>query len=144
MKLSRIYLIICGFPLAIQLLLAAPTFSETLYTWTDKNGVVRRTYYPPPPDYSKRSAPAQESSSQRTAQQNQVEIYVTSSCPYCKQARQFFESRGISYKAYDIEKDEQAAARKKKLGSEKGVPFAIINGTAIHGYSPQRYTSALK
>ncbi len=144
MKLSRICLMIFCLPLAMQLLLAAPTFSKTLYTWTDKNGVVRRTYYPPPADYAKRSKPAKKSSSQRIAQQNQVELYVTSWCPYCKQAKQFFKSKGISYKAYDIEKDAQAAARKKQLDAKRGVPFAIVNGTAIHGYSPQRYTSALK
>jgi len=143
MKLSRICLIICCLPLAVQLLLVSPVFSKTLYTWTDKNGVVHRTYYPPPAHYVKKSEPAKKSSSQRTAQQNQVEIYVTSWCPYCKQAIEFFESRGISYKAYDIEKDTQAAARKKQLDAINGVPFAIVNGTAIHGYAPQKYTSAL-
>lgn len=144
MKMSHIYLLICCLPLAIQLLLVTPTFSKTLYTWTDKKGVVHRTYYPPPAGYATKSSPAQKSSAQRTAQQNQVELYVTSWCPYCKQAKQFFKSRGISYKAYDIEKNKQAAARKKRLDAKGGVPFAIVNGTAIHGYSPHRYTNALK
>ncbi|MEN8189279.1 MAG: glutaredoxin domain-containing protein [Thermodesulfobacteriota bacterium] len=144
MKLTRICLIFCSLPLAIQLLLPAPAFSK-LYTWTDRNGVVRRTYYPPPPDQVKKSKPAKKRSSvQRTTEQNQVELYVTSWCPYCKQAKQFFKSRGISYRAYDIEKDSAAAARKKQLDGKSGVPFAIVNGIPIHGYSEKRYSGALK
>ncbi len=135
MKLSRILLIICCLPLVVQLLLVVPAFSQKLYTWKDKNGVVRRTYYPPPKKHANKS---------QTAEQNQVELYVTSWCPYCKKARQFFESKGIAYKVYDIEKDSKAAARKRKLDSKKGVPFAIVNGTAIHGYSAERYAGALK
>jgi glutaredoxin len=121
---------------------AVPAFSKKLYTWKDKNGVVRRTYYKPPAEYTQKSESAQ--SSQQTVQQNKVELYVTSWCPYCIKARQFFKSRGIKYRAYDIEKDAKAAARQRKLDSKKGVPFAVINGTKIHGYSPERYASALK
>lgn len=140
MKLSRIYLLLCCLPLAIQLLLPTYGFSKKLHTWTDRNGVVRRTYYPPPADQVKKSTPAQQTS----VEENQVELYVTSWCPYCKQAEQFFQSKGISYRLYDIEQDAQAAARKKQLDGKGGVPFAMVNGTAIHGYSPQRYTNALQ
>lgn len=63
-----------------------------------------------------------------------VELYTTSWCPYCKQARQFFRSRGIALKDHDVEKDGGAAARKAQ-DSNSGVPFAVVNGTEIHGYS---------
>ena len=39
------------------------------------------------------------------AKKGAVELYITSWCPYCKKAIEYFESRGIKYKAYDIEKD---------------------------------------
>ena len=73
----------------------------------------------------------------------QVELYTTSWCPYCKQARQFFRSRGIAFKDYDVERDSGAAARKAQLDSNSGVPFAIVNGTKIHGYSEVAYAEAL-
>ena len=73
----------------------------------------------------------------------QVELYTTSWCPYCKQARQFFRSRGIAFKDYDVEKDSGAAARKAQLDSNSGVPFAIVNGTKIRGYSEVAYAEAL-
>jgi len=75
---------------------------------------------------------------------HQVELYVTSWCPYCHQAENFFRSQGIPFIAYDIEKDSAAARRKEELDSSKGVPLAIINGQKIHGYSESAYREALK
>ena len=72
-----------------------------------------------------------------------VELYITTWCPYCQKAMKFFESRGISFTAYDIEKDQDAARRKNQLDSRRGVPFALINGIPIHGYSEQAYLRAL-
>lgn len=72
-----------------------------------------------------------------------VELYITSWCPYSKKAVSFFQSRGIPFVSYDIEKDESAARRKSQLDSKSGVPFAIINGQKIHGYSEEYYQSAI-
>jgi glutaredoxin len=72
-----------------------------------------------------------------------VELYITSWCPYCQKAIAFFQSRGIQITVYDIEKDEAAARRKTELDRRKGVPFAVINGKQIHGWSEAAYLSAL-
>ncbi len=76
--------------------------------------------------------------------EHEVELYVTSWCPYCKKARNFFLSRGVSFKEYDIEKDKSAAERKKRLDPRRGVPFVVINGQGIHGYIPSAYEKALR
>jgi glutaredoxin len=75
---------------------------------------------------------------------NEVILYTTSWCPYCKKARDYFNSRNISFTDYDIEKDKEAAERKKQLDTGSGVPFAIINGKKIHGFSPADYEKALQ
>lgn len=72
-----------------------------------------------------------------------VELYITTWCPYCQRAMKFFESRGIPFTAYDIEKDPDAARRKNQLDSRRGVPFAVVNGVPIHGFSEQAYQRAL-
>jgi glutaredoxin len=72
-----------------------------------------------------------------------VEIYITSWCPYCAQAIKFLQDNGIPYVAYDIEKDSEAAKRKERLSQQRGVPFAIINGKKIYGFSEQTYSKAL-
>jgi glutaredoxin len=74
---------------------------------------------------------------------SQVELYVTSWCPYCRKAIDFFRSKGIYYVVYDVERDENAARRKKELDPRNGVPFAVVNGVKIHGYSPEAYQKAL-
>jgi glutaredoxin-like YruB-family protein len=73
----------------------------------------------------------------------QVEIYVTSWCPYCDQAKAFFRSRGIRYAVFDVEKDENARRRMMRLSSSRAVPFVMINGQTISGFSEHAYQQAL-
>jgi glutaredoxin len=116
-----------------------------MYTWKDRNGVVRRTYYPPPPDQVWKNKPSSRSTAVRQpVRKNEVELYVTSWCPYCKQAINYFRSKGVTPRIYDIEKDSKAAVRKKKLDGRSGVPFAVVNGQKIHGFAPDRYAAALR
>ena len=73
-----------------------------------------------------------------------VEIYETSWCGYCKKAKKFFRSRGIKFTTYDIEKNPRAARRMMTMTHKRVVPFVVINGKGIHGYSEQEYTLALQ
>lgn len=133
--------------------------SAAIYRWVDANGVVTFRDTPPAenPQTAQivsaasssaiKSAPASEESaavSKPDVAVPKVELYVTSWCPYCKQAENFFRAQGIPFTAYDIEKDSAAARRKEQLDSRGGVPLAIINGQMIHGYSENAYREALK
>ena len=73
-----------------------------------------------------------------------VEIYETAWCGYCKKAKNFFRSKGIDFVAYDIEKDPQAARRMMKMTHRRAVPFVVINGQGISGYSVEAYEMALQ
>ena len=79
-----------------------------------------------------------------TARAPTVEIYETKWCGYCKLAKRFFRSRGIKFIAYDIEKDPRAARRMMTMTNKRGVPFVVINGKGIQGYSEQAYIQALR
>lgn len=137
--------------------------SAEFYKWEDENGNVNITDYPPPVKSAKNIkvhesetkpdnvSPSSENNQKQsgnakaeTEKSNQVILYMTSWCPYCKMAANFFRSRNINFTEYDIEKDRAAAERKKQLDSKGGVPFAIINGQQIHGYSPDAYERALQ
>jgi glutaredoxin len=142
--MKKVFLVLSLSFIVFQLCLV-PVVSAKLYTWIDKNGLTRRTYYPPPSNQVRKGNQAQKASSSQKRSKNQVELYVTSWCPYCKQAKDFFRSKGVKIKVYDIEKDKKAAARKKKLdGPGKGVPFAVVNGKYISGFAPTQYSNALK
>jgi mycoredoxin len=75
---------------------------------------------------------------------HRVELYSTSWCPYCKKARDFFRAKGISVTEYDVEKDREAARRMQQLDGGGGVPFAVIDGRAVRGFSEAAYEKALE
>jgi glutaredoxin-like YruB-family protein len=79
-----------------------------------------------------------------TAQASIVEIYETDWCGYCKKAKNFFRSRGIEFTTYDIDKDPRAARRMMTMTDQRVVPFVVINGKGIQGYSEQAYLQALR
>jgi len=79
----------------------------------------------------------------RAASAPAVELYTTSWCPWCKKARAFFNSRGISFTEYDIEKDQGALKHKVGLDGDTRVPTAVIDRKVIKGYSPELYQAAL-
>ncbi len=53
------------------------------------------------------------------------------------------KANNITYVAYDVEKDREAAARMQRLSGRSGIPFAVINGKKIYGYSEEAYAGAL-
>ena len=73
-----------------------------------------------------------------------VELYTTNWCTYCKKAKAFFRSKGIAFTEYNIEKDKAAAQRMASLTESRAVPFVIINGKMIQGYSIGAYERALR
>ena len=144
-----------------------------LFKWTDPKGVIHISDHSPqnkevkgpveslsinkegpgpksPPHTETQSRfdkPAQTANTDKELKQPKtprVEIYTTSWCPYCRQARGFFQSRGISFTEYDIERDKNAALRLKEMNPRKGVPLAIINGQRVLGFSEASYKKALK
>lgn len=64
-----------------------------------------------------------------------IEMYVTSTCPYCKVAEVYLKNRHYSYVKYDIEKDK--AAQKREEGYPgNGVPLFILGDKSFRGFSP--------
>jgi glutaredoxin len=130
-----------------------------IYKWVDEQGIVHFTDYPPKKGVdsttikvqpTQGSVSSQYDSSQvdkiigekltslsRTQsryEEADVEIYVTNWCKWCKKAKQFLRSKGISYREYNIETDRKAARRKNQLSPHSGVPLAVINGKLVEGF----------
>jgi glutaredoxin-like YruB-family protein len=73
-----------------------------------------------------------------------VEIYTTSWCTYCNKAKSYLRKKDIAFVEYNIEKDREANRRMQTLTNSKAVPFAVINGQKIQGFSKSAYEQALK
>ena len=140
------------------------TSAAEMYKWVDDKGEMHISDSPPPavkspgdikvyndsPEDSLDTPPASVRKKEELRpsverkKKTEVVLYTTSWCPYCRKARDYLRSRGIDFIEYDIEKDKEAAIRKKQLDNRGGVPFAIINGRPIHGFSASAYERALQ
>jgi glutaredoxin len=148
---------------ALTIYLCATAVAE-MYKWVDDKGEMHISDSPPPaakspgeikaykdsPENSLDMAPAsvrkkeESRPSVERKKKTEVVLYTTSWCPYCRKARDYLRSRGIDFIEYDIEKDKEAAIRKKQLDNRGGVPFAIINGRSISGFAASAYERALQ
>ncbi len=149
--------------LALTIYLSSTAAAE-MYKWVDDKGEMHISDSPPPAAKSPGEikvykdsqgdsldtapAPVKKKEESRPAFERKkkadVVLYTTSWCPYCRKARDYLRSRGIDFTEYDIEKDKEAAIRKKQLDNRGGVPFAIINGRSIRGFSASAYERALQ
>jgi glutaredoxin len=149
--------------LALMLYLASTAVAE-IYKWVDDKGEMHISESPPPAvkssgemkvykdrqEDSLDTAPTPVKNKEESRpsfekkKKADVELYTTSWCPYCRKARDYLRSRGIDFVEYDIEQDKEAAIRRRQLDNRGGVPFAIINGRSIRGFSASAYERALQ
>jgi len=73
-----------------------------------------------------------------------IELFVTSWCPSCKRARNYFIANRISFTEYDIGRNAEALFRFQKLSPEGLVPLTVIGGFRIIGFHPEAFQKALK
>ena len=77
-----------------------------------------------------------------------VELYMLSTCPWCKKARAFFDSHGVQYTYidYDLaEEDVQTRIQNEMTArNASSFPFAKIGDDFIVGYNPDAYTRLLE
>lgn len=72
-----------------------------------------------------------------------IKIYSTPTCPYCKLAKQYFSSKGLSYEDFDVSQNKQALSEMVKLSGQMGVPTIIIDGKIIVGFDKNRIEELL-
>jgi glutaredoxin len=78
-----------------------------------------------------------------------VTLYGTSWCGACAQARNWFETHGVTFIDKDIEKDEAAARelaqKAKRAGVDfRGVPVIDVKGHLFEGFDPGAVQQALR
>ncbi len=79
-------------------------------------------------------------------QSDQVTVYSTPWCAFCKTEKQWLDSLGVAYVAKDIEEDENAKEELlAKLGGQfQGVPTTEIGGQMIVGFDRPKLEEALR
>lgn len=73
-----------------------------------------------------------------TAGNKKVVMYSTQYCGYCKKAKAYFNSKGISYSERDINEDASARKQWQKLNGT-GVPLILVGKSKMSGFSVPRF-----
>lgn len=72
----------------------------------------------------------------------EVILYATQWCGYCKKTRSFLDQKGIAYFEYDIEASDIGRQQYERLNG-RGVPLLVVKSDIIRGYNTQAIISAL-
>jgi glutaredoxin len=61
-----------------------------------------------------------------------LELYVKHSCPSCKEARAYYDARGVAYVVHDAQNDRAARARMFAYsGNDPTVPAIVVDGAYV-------------
>ncbi len=64
----------------------------------------------------------------------QVKIYTTSYCPYCKRAKDFFDSLALPFEEIDVEHNDILRDELSKKYNWLTVPMIVIGDQFIGGF----------
>ena len=65
-----------------------------------------------------------------------VAIFSFTSCPFCKQAKELLDAKGVAYRAFELDEDALGAGMRARLGKRTGrtsVPSIWIGGECVGG-----------
>lgn len=65
-------------------------------------------------------------------------LFATTTCPYCRQARELLDGLNASYSVREIDVSDSAREQFQRLGG-KGVPVLVSRDNAISGYDESAY-----
>lgn len=77
-------------------------------------------------------------------QHAKITVYSTPACPWCKRAKQYFKSLGLSFKDIDVSKDRKAAEKMVKKSGQMGVPVIEIGNKIIVGFDKAKIEKILQ
>ena len=74
---------------------------------------------------------------------NNVIVYSTTWCGFCKMAKHYFDTIGVKYTEVDVEQDEAAARQIVEETGQMGVPVIRIGKEVIVGFDRPKIDAAL-
>lgn len=81
------------------------------------------------------------------SQTKRVELYTLSTCPWCKKAKAFLDTKGVEYTYidYDLAETEVQTRIKDEMLSKnaRSFPYVKIGEDFIVGYNPDAYSRLL-
>lgn len=66
-----------------------------------------------------------------------VKVYSTPSCPWCKKAKEYLDSKNIQFEDLNVAEDRNAAMEMIEKSGQRGVPVLDINGNMVIGFDKE-------
>lgn len=85
------------------------------------------------PNINRNASPKYDGRAAASSRNQNIEIFVTSWCPYCKKLEQYLAEKKLKYTRYDIEHDQEGRKKYSALGM-KGVPVIKIGTSVLSGF----------
>jgi len=73
-----------------------------------------------------------------------ITIYTTTTCPYCKMAKEYLKEKNVEYTEKDVTFDQTIQNEMIEKSGQMAVPVIDINGTMIVGFDREKIDSALR
>ena len=73
----------------------------------------------------------------------EVKVYSTPTCPYCKLAKEYLSSKGVSFTNIDVSLDKAAGEEMIKISGQMGVPVIVAGNEVITGFDKGAINKAL-
>ena len=77
-------------------------------------------------------------------EQKQVKIYTTSTCVYCKGAKEYFKEKGVEYEEINLSEHPDRIQEMIQASGQMGVPVILIDGKIIVGFNRGAIDEALQ
>ncbi len=133
-----------------------PLSAAGIHRWVDSNGKVHYSDKPPSGQSSKvveikrsissyrgvklsnNDLPSSHTNEIASEGEKRVIMYSASWCGVCQQAKQYFRSKGIPFRSYDIETSAKGKRGYARLKG-KGVPIILIGKRRMDGFSAESF-----
>ncbi|HBC95570.1 MAG TPA: NrdH-redoxin [Clostridium sp.] len=73
---------------------------------------------------------------------SKVDIFTTSTCPYCHSAKEFFTKNNIDFTEHNISTDSNARKQLMEKGY-RSVPVIVIDGQYLVGFNEAKVANLL-
>lgn len=67
-----------------------------------------------------------------------IKVYGVPGCPFCKKAREFFNSKGVSFEDIDVSASQEKAKEMVEKSGQMSVPVIEIDDEIIIGYDREK------
>ena len=72
-----------------------------------------------------------------------VEVFSTPTCPWCRKAKEYLQSKDVSYEDYNVAEQRDKLQEMVELSGQRGVPVLKIGDEVIVGFNQAMIDQAL-